>query len=525
MDKVIWPGWKTVRKLGAGPSGEVYEIERENLGVRERAALKVIWISPENGEDLFDDFDADRAERYEKCLDEVVQKYKLMKELNGHDSIVACDGIMQSINRDGISRNILIKMELLTPISAVMQRVSTEQELLKLGRDICSALTACRKQGLIHADIKPENLFMTPDGRFKLGDFGFGLLDADPAPGVSDFMAPELCRGEPFGASADLYSLGMVMYWLLNEGKMPFEQLMCTTLAQLPPTSARSDALQLRLRGASLPPPKNGSQELKDLVLKACACRPEARFQSAQQMREELDKISPEPGRTPDRFKIKYNVDMVFCIDVTGSMDNLISIVQNNALNLYRDVRVCMEEKGKHIDTLRVRIVAFRDYLADGADAMLTTNFFTLPRDADDLRECVNGLIARGGGDDPEDGYEALAYAIRSKWNTKGTKRRHIIALWTDDDAHDLGFGKSSVYYPKGMAKDVRELTAWWGNDSDPGYMDQEAKRLILFAPDMPHWQVISQNWEKVLHYPSEAGNGLKEKEYKQIISIIAQTI
>lgn len=224
-------------------------------------------------------------------------------------------------------------------------------------------------------------------------------------------------------------------------------------------------------------------------------------------------------------YKIKYNVDMAFCIDVTGSMDNIIEIVQNNALNLYQDVKKCMEQKGKHVDTLRVRIIAYRDYLEDGADAMLVTNFFTLPQEADNLRKCVSSLVAKGGGDDPEDGLEALAYAIKSKWNTDSAKKRHVIVLWTDDDAHNLGFGKSSAYYPKGMASDIRELTAWWGDVEEPGYMDQEAKRLVLFAPDMPGWKQVSDNWDKVLHYPSDAGNGLKDVEYSQIISVISQTI
>ncbi|SDZ95535.1 von Willebrand factor type A domain-containing protein [Oribacterium sp. KHPX15] len=224
-------------------------------------------------------------------------------------------------------------------------------------------------------------------------------------------------------------------------------------------------------------------------------------------------------------YKIKYNVDMVFCIDVTGSMDHIIKIVQNNALNLYQDVKNCMEQKGKHIDTLRVRIIAFRDYLADNEDAMLVTDFFRLPEDAEKLKKCVGSLVAKGGGDDPEDGLEALAYAIRSKWNTENAKKRHVIVLWTDDDAHELGFGKDSEYYPKGMASDIRELTSWWGDAGDPGYMDQEAKRLVLFAPDMQGWKQVSDNWDKVLHYPSEAGDGLKDAEYGQIISVISQTI
>ena len=95
---------------------------------------------------------------------------------------------------------------------------------------------------------------------------------------------------------------------------------------------------------------------------------------------------------------------MVFCIDCTGSMDNIIDMVKNNALNFYNDVTETMEKKNKHITQLRVRVVAFRDYLADGDRAMLVTDFFKLPEQAVDFETCVRSLKAEGGGDDPEDG-------------------------------------------------------------------------------------------------------------------------
>ncbi len=224
-------------------------------------------------------------------------------------------------------------------------------------------------------------------------------------------------------------------------------------------------------------------------------------------------------------FKVTYNVDMAFCIDVTGSMDTIIEIVQKNALNFYQDVKSYMEQMGKHIDALRVRIIAFRDYFADGADAMMVTKFFSLPQDADKLKASVESLVAKGGGDEPEDGLEALAYAIKSDWCTQSMKKRHVIVLWTDDDAHALGYGKGSSYYPKGMAGDMRELTAWWGNKTDPGYMNQEAKRLVLFAPDKPAWTQISGSWDNVLHYPSEAGKGLVDVDYEKILAAISKTI
>ena len=222
---------------------------------------------------------------------------------------------------------------------------------------------------------------------------------------------------------------------------------------------------------------------------------------------------------------LTYNVDMVFCIDCTGSMENIIDIVKRNALNFYHDVTSVMEKKNKHITQLRVRVVAFRDYLADGADAMMVTDFFRLPQDSETFEKCVRSLRPDGGGDDPEDGLEALAYAIKSKWDTSSVKSRQVIVVWTDAETHSLGFGASSEYYPNGMAKDIRELSTWWGGAQEGGFMDRNGKRLLLFAPNAPDWNVISNNWDNVVHFPSEAGKGLENLDYQQILDAITNSI
>lgn len=221
-----------------------------------------------------------------------------------------------------------------------------------------------------------------------------------------------------------------------------------------------------------------------------------------------------------------YTVDMVFCIDATGSMEDfsgsqvkIINLVKQNALNFYTDLNKAMEAKRKAVRQLRVRIVAFRDYLADGAEAMLVTDFFNLPQQADHFEACVNSITAKGGGDAPEDGLEALAYAIKSKWTNETAKKRHVIVVWTDASTHELGFGKSSPYYPKGMPQDMSELNDWWDD------MNENAKRLIMFAPEQPCWDYISRNWDNVVHYPSAAGNGLAEKSYGEILNAIANSV
>lgn len=220
-----------------------------------------------------------------------------------------------------------------------------------------------------------------------------------------------------------------------------------------------------------------------------------------------------------------YNVDVCLCIDKTGSMSPIINTVKRNALNLYDDITSALREKGKYISKFRVRVIWFGDYLAD-KEPMLISDFLTLPDDLDQFQKLVNGIKADGGGDEPEDGLEALAYAIRSEWCETGYGKRHIIALFTDAPAHELGFGrKASTYPPSGMPKDFGELSAMWGDEEDPGEMDYRSKRLLLFTPDVTFWHTISQNWENTVMRPAAAATGLKDVTYQAMLNTISNSI
>lgn len=242
-------------------------------------------------------------------------------------------------------------------------------------------------------------------------------------------------------------------------------------------------------------------------------------------------------------YRRKYNVDIAMCIDATGSMGGFINKVKENAHNLYSNLRDAVAEKGKYIDELRVRVIAFRDYIADGENAMLTSDFYSLPADVEELESFLNSIQAVGGGDDPEDGLEALAYAIKSDWTTGGDKRRHIIIVWSDDGTHELGFAsktgnhrafsnigaaeaeRNAARYPEKMPRDFNELSAWWGNYYQNGLMDNNAKRLLIFAPAKEYWSTIAGLWDNVIHFPSEAGAGLMRVEYLDVLSEIAHSI
>ena len=225
-------------------------------------------------------------------------------------------------------------------------------------------------------------------------------------------------------------------------------------------------------------------------------------------------------------YLLKYNVDIVFCIDATMSMYHILDKVKRNVLNFYGDLTSSMNSKGKHVDSIRVRVIAFRDYIADKKDAMLVTDFFDLPAESERLAACVKSIVPQGGGDDPEDSLEALAYAIRSDWLKDDSRmKRQVIVLWTDAAPHPLGYGSSEPNYPAGMPKNLAELSVWWGSTQIPGYMDNRAKRLLLYAPEDPTWNQISKSWNNSIYFPSVAGQGLQEVEYQQIIDVIANSI
>ena len=220
---------------------------------------------------------------------------------------------------------------------------------------------------------------------------------------------------------------------------------------------------------------------------------------------------------------LSYAVDIVFCIDVTGSMTPIIDAVKANALGFYDDVQTNLTAKGKNVAQLRVRVVAFRDFVADGAAALEESPFYALPDERNAFSEFVNGLIAEGGGDAAESGLEAVALAVNSPWTSAGDRRRQVIVVWTDQPAHTLDASVVPADLASRVPADFSALTDVW--EDEQGLMGSSSKRLILFAPDGPGWSDISAVWENVVHHPSQAGGGLSEVDYGTIIDSIGNSV
>ena len=294
----IFGVWHITRLIGEGSFGKVFEMEREDFGQVYKAALKAITIPASQNEvrsvrSEGMDEESVRATFHSK-VQELVKEFALMSKLKGNSNVVSYENHQVIEHKDNIGWDILIQMELLTPLDEYIQKKKAlpRQEIIKLGIDLCKALELCQKHNIIHRDIKPENTFISENGDFKLGDFGVARTIEKTTGGLSKqgsypYMAPEIYNGKPYGSTVDIYSLGLILYRLLNGNRLPF-----LPAAPAPITYAdRENAMAKRFNGAPLPIPSHADGRLGEIVLKACAFEPKDRYSSPGQMRQELEAI------------------------------------------------------------------------------------------------------------------------------------------------------------------------------------------------------------------------------------------
>lgn len=291
---MVWPEWHEDCVLGEGSFGKVYRAKRVEYGRTFYSAIKVLSVPKSqqeiklarsqgmNDNEIYDYF--------RSLVDNLLNEITLMDNLKGAKNIVGIEDY-KIIERQGeIGWEIFIRMELLTPFDSFISNPDFSQaDVIKLGVDICSALEVCEQNCIVHRDIKPDNIFISRFGEYKLGDFGIARkLESTQAnlsrKGTLNYMAPEIYKSEEYGSNVDIYSLGLVLYTLLNNNRMPF-------LPSYPqPITYRDNenALSKRLSGEAIPLPCNSTASLGAVITKACAYSPYERFASAAEFKSAL---------------------------------------------------------------------------------------------------------------------------------------------------------------------------------------------------------------------------------------------
>ena len=335
MDKELpvsaWPEWKIIEKIGEGSFGKVYKAQRTERGKSFYSAIKIINIPGSQSElnsvrsETGDDHSA--RQYFQNLVEECIQEISTMEYFRGNSYIVSVEDFKVMEYLDAIGWEISIRMEYLTSfMDYCAEKQLTEKEVIKLGMDLSKALEYCRKLKIIHRDIKPENIFVSRFGDFKLGDFGIArelerTMSGFSKKGTYSYMAPEMYKGEKYDSRVDIYSLGIVLYRLMNHNRLPFMSLE----KQFITYRDKENALNKRVAGEQMGIPADAGEQFARIILKACAYDPAQRYQTPEELYGALDDL--KNGRAVRSRQLSNGVQKTG----TGKTKSYSATVQNIA--------------------------------------------------------------------------------------------------------------------------------------------------------------------------------------------------
>lgn len=215
------------------------------------------------------------------CGDDAALREHALREIRNMERLRGLPGVMPLLDYDTAdASSVWVLMPCITTFS---QRIAdedyTETDALRMIMEVCDTLETCEKHGVLHLDVQPKNLYVDADGRTLLGDFGTALLVEEAAQlhtarGTLAYMAPEVYRTGSVSLQSDLYSLGLVLYGLFNDRKLPF----------MSGSGNEEAAIYKRLAGTDLPiceaaiDAGDPGEQLMAVIRKMCAFRPEDRY-------------------------------------------------------------------------------------------------------------------------------------------------------------------------------------------------------------------------------------------------------
>lgn len=262
--------WKVTSFVGEDNGCEVYKVSRKiDKNTAQNAILRHAFVGKSNYTDEHAEYFTEEADFIES-----------VKELDGVSNYL--DVYVQD-NQNKETCDLYIFTEELTSLEELMKtKTFAEDEVVDFGIQMSSLLETLETKNIFHGNISPKNIFVTADGKYKIG----GFTDFEGKIDDKSYIAPEVFRQENVDYTTDIYSVGIIMYAMCNGGKIPFESDSCD----------REKACEERFSGKAVTAPSEGDEKLKSVIVIACQPDNANRWKNAGNIKNALTSIKAEIG-------------------------------------------------------------------------------------------------------------------------------------------------------------------------------------------------------------------------------------
>lgn len=262
--------WKVTSFVGEDNGCEVYKVSRKiDKNTAQNAILRHAFVGKSNYTDEHAEYFTEEADFIES-----------VKDLDGVSNYL--DVYVQD-NQNKKTCDLYIFTEELTSLEELMKtKTFAEDEVVDFGIQMSEMLETLEAKNIFHGNISPKNIFVTADGRYKIG----GFTDFEGKIADTSFVAPEVYKQENVDYTTDIYSVGIIMYAMCNGGKIPFESDSCD----------RKNACEERFSGKAVTAPSEGDEKLKSVIVIACQPNNTNRWKNAGNIKNALTSIKTEIG-------------------------------------------------------------------------------------------------------------------------------------------------------------------------------------------------------------------------------------
>lgn len=254
--------WKINSALSEGKGGGFYKISKKDYdGTTINAKLLNISVKD-------DDYDSEHIDFIEDEAGFLQTVSRCGNYFNYIDILVSNKPTKEKID-------LYIITEELPSLAQILEtKQFSEEEIVDFGIQLSSALETLEAKNIFHGNLTPDNIYVTNDGTYKIG----GFSDFESKINDFSFVAPEIYKKESADFTTDIYSLGLIMYYMSNGNRLPFEN----------ESNDKKAAIEKRISGTDVSTPENGSDKLKSVIMIACKADNKYRWKNAGNIKNAL---------------------------------------------------------------------------------------------------------------------------------------------------------------------------------------------------------------------------------------------